>query len=316
MIACMQLYDPTIACEQSCLQRLGACTPLVTGDVKTCGWVKSADYDVCVASCQGTAPPPTSDNCTYIGDKCNCESSGCGWCGSTVYLDQPVSVTAAGAPVNSLPTGYCSSFSSQFQCLSANSTFTPVPVTGSAAGGTTTGGTTTGVAIVPPACTIILPPMPLPLPMDPPLVQIDACLADQRCVSNTDLNTDIAAAASSAPPNSVSGIFYIVVTLVIRADGGVVNLAVDVSGDHEPTTTEHAGICDVLVSTMSNRLHFQKDRVESCTLAKVTQATAKRAAVTSSYIANIVINEPAMIQGSASALAPVLLLAASAVLAQ
>jgi hypothetical protein len=116
----------------------------------------------------------------------------------------------------------------------------------------------------------------------------------------------------------VSDIFYIVVTLVIRADGGVVNLAVDVSGDHEPTVTEHAGVCDVLVTTMSSRLRFQKERVESCNLAKVTQqATTKRATVTSSYIANILINEPDTIQrASASALAPVAVLVASAILAQ
>jgi hypothetical protein len=157
----------------------------------------------------------------------------------------------------------------------------------------------------------------MPLPVDPVNAQIDACLADARCFSNTDLNTDIAAAAEIAAPNTVSDIFYIVVTLVIRADGGIVNLAVDVSGDHEPTTAEHAGVCDILVNTMSGRLRFQKERVESCTLAKVTQqATTKRATVTSSYIANIRINEPDSIQTSASALVPAVLLVASAALAQ
>jgi hypothetical protein len=303
MIACIQLYDPTIACEQACLQRHGACTPMVTGDVKTCSWVKSLDYEVCLAGCKGI-DPPTEDKCTFIGDKCNCEASGCGWCESTIYLDQPVRVDATTAPVSSIPSGYCSSVNSQFQCVYADATFSTAPADSNAG------------TIAAPRCNIVLPPQPLPLPIDPKLVEIDACLADSRCFSNTDLNTDIATAAQNAAPNTVSDIFYIVVTLVIRADGGIVNLAVDVSGDHEPTLLEHTGICDVLVNTMSNRLNFQKTRVESCNLAKVTNQGLKRAAVTSSYIANIRINEPAGIQGdSASTLVPALLLVAAALLA-
>jgi len=139
---------------------------------------------------------------------------------------------------------------------------------------------------------------------DPTPGQIDSCLKDNRCVSTTAINQAIQAATTAAPSGDITHTFTIVITVIINSGGGVVNLGVDVIGDHEPTDTEKPSICHVVSDSISKTLKFESSRVHACTLTKVTSGTTKRSTMstTSSYVANIQVADS--MKGSASALVP------------
>jgi hypothetical protein len=218
-------------------------------------------------------------------------------------VDDPVLLAQGGIAQTLLPVGHCGSTFSEFQCVGNDTIFSrPEPATTVGANGNV--GTTTETVV---ACPIILPVNPPPLlPSDPSLPEIDKCFLDNRCVSTTDFNTAIVAAAALAPADDITKDFTIVITVVISSGGGIINLGVDVIGDREPVALELPNICKIVSNSVSANLKFNPDRVEKCQLSKVTSNAVKRSVqMTNSYVANIhVTTEPG--SGLASALYPAL----------
>jgi len=316
LFACKMMYDPVRDCEQSCFLKHGTCVAQLTGSSWECVAAKSTfDYESCVASCHNVIIDPPQpiplDKCNYFNDKCNCENSGCGWCESTYQLDTPISVSPTGAPVSILPVGYCSSLNSQFQCVSADRTFTtsPVPiatdVSGSVSGSSgstgagvsgsgTVGGSTGGNTAQPlPTCRFTLPPVKIDLPPDPAVDKIDVCLLDSRCTAPVTLNSNIKAIVEASDAPAVAADFIILVTAIADSNEGHVSLTVDVTGNREPTTDEKKGVCTIVSSALAKHLGLSKDRITRCDLSKITKGAQKRqASQTNSYIANMEMSNP------------------------
>lgn len=274
-IRCLLPEDPVSVCEQRCLKQFAKCAPLVLGSVRSCTAIKSEDYDICVKKCQGVKPPV--DKCTFIRDKCNCEAAGCGWCEEELFITEPLETSVGLAPNANVRVGYCSSLNSKYQCTSPRHTFSTAEVSASG-------------EIIKPTCNVILPiDPPVITPVDPTVPEIDRCLLDDRCISTVDLNKRIEETRAS-DGDAVAKDFAVFITLVMKAEQGLVNLAVDLHSEREPTAEEADKICRIVATSISKQLKFDPKRVRKCKLAKVSSDSPKRDTTSQSYIASMTVD--------------------------
>jgi hypothetical protein len=263
--------DYTVDCRARCVNKYASCEGVVIGanaDVSSCEWAYGEGLEECVELCNAREQnqEPVVDNelkCRYINDECGCSArEDCGWC------QREISVENDNGAVSTRVVGTCYSIDNRLQCRNDGGSLLATIESCACEGDECA-----------PKKEVDTPPPEKPKDLD----EVGQCLEDKRCANPDELDETI---RSEGDLN-----FEITVELVIAGssadNANVVSLSIDVSGEGLPSSSDLEAICEVLSSGLRKMLGLDDNVEMTCAFSRVGPSNSKRAATTTSYIADV-----------------------------